>query len=148
MDSGGFGDEQSTRSACPLSIILKGKISMDVLLVRPIPRHRTEDDAMFEVHTTNADRLKEFRCRRHVEVNRCKETVGVRRLKMFDRDFPMGCPFNLLFVAGRAAVFGFHSFAEEPIEDAQVRSQAWGTPPDYCQEGEKNRGQADKDQAP
>lgn len=70
VDNGAFGDEQSTRGARPLSIILMGKVSVNVVLVRPAPRHRTENDAMLEVHTTNADRLKEFRHYRHLEVDR------------------------------------------------------------------------------
>ena len=89
VDNGGFGDEQGTRGARTLSIILKGEVSMDVVLVRPTPRHRTENDAMFEVHTTNTDRLKEFRHYRHFDVDKC-EVLGVGELRVFGGDFPTG----------------------------------------------------------
>ena len=67
VDCGGFGDEQCTRGTSPLSVILDTKVTMDVVLVRAKPGHWTEDDAILEIHTTNADWLKEFRYGRHSE---------------------------------------------------------------------------------
>ena len=61
VNRGGFGDEQSTRGAGSLSIILESKVTMNVVFVCPEPRHRTENDTMLEVHTTDTDRSKEFR---------------------------------------------------------------------------------------
>ena len=64
VDSGSLGKEQGTRGASPLGVILNGKVPMNMVLVRPKPRQRTEGDTVLEVHTTDANRLKEFR-RRH-----------------------------------------------------------------------------------
>ena len=61
MNRGGFGDEQCARGASPLSIIFKGKIAVNMVLVSPKSRHWTENDPMLEVHATDTDRLKEFR---------------------------------------------------------------------------------------
>ena len=61
VDCGGFGDEQGTRGAGPLGVILKGESPMDVIFVCPEPCHWTENDTVLEVHATNTDRLKEFR---------------------------------------------------------------------------------------
>lgn len=68
VDGGSLCDEQSTRDASPLGIILKGKVSMNVILIRPKPCHRTENDTMLEVHATDTNRLKESR-RRHFETS-------------------------------------------------------------------------------
>lgn len=67
VDWGGFGYEQCTRGTGPLSVILKSKVTVDVFFISPNPCHWTENDSMLEVHTTDADRLKEFR-HRHSEV--------------------------------------------------------------------------------
>ena len=75
VDSGSLGEEQSAGGASSLSIILNGKVPMNVVLVRPKPRQRTEGDTMLEVHTTDANRLKEFR-RRHAKNIRCRG-VGI-----------------------------------------------------------------------
>ena len=77
VDGGGLGDEQSPRNAGPLGIILKGKVSVDVILVCPEPCQRAENDTMFEVHTTDAGRLEELRHHGHLESSRCREVEGV-----------------------------------------------------------------------
>ena len=77
VDSGGLGDEQSARSASPLGIILKGKVSMNVILVCPKSCHRTKNDTMFEVHTTDAGRFEELRRDRHLKSSRCRKVEGV-----------------------------------------------------------------------
>ena len=61
VDGGSLGEEQSTRGTGSLSIILESKVPMNVVLVSPNPRQRTEGDTMLEVHTTDTDRLKKFR---------------------------------------------------------------------------------------
>ena len=77
VDGGGLGDEQSPRNAGPLGVILKGKVSVDVILVCPESCQRAENDTMFEVHTTDAGRLEELRHDRHLESGRCREVEGV-----------------------------------------------------------------------
>ena len=64
-----------------MSVVFEAKVAVNVLLVRPKPRHRTENYTMLKVHTTNADRLEEFRHCGHLESSRCKRAVGGRRLK-------------------------------------------------------------------
>jgi len=77
VDSGSLGDEQSARSASPLGIILKGEVSVDVILVCPKSCQWAENDTMPEVHTTDAGRLEELRRHRHFESSRCREVEGV-----------------------------------------------------------------------
>ena len=93
MDSGSLGKEQSARGASPLGIILKGKVPMNVVLVRPQPRQRAEGNTMLEVHTTDTNRLKEFR-RRHSRNIRCKWGFGV-----FGEDGPC-TSFQTIYVLG------------------------------------------------
>ena len=81
VNHGGFGDEQSTRSASPLNVVFETKVAMDVLFVGPKPRHRTENNTILKVHTTNADRLEEFRHCGHFEDSRCKRVVSEKSLK-------------------------------------------------------------------
>ena len=76
VDGGSLGDEQSTRDASPLGIILEGKVSMDVFFVRPEPCHRAENDTMLEIHTADTNRLEELR-RRHFDGSWCRRVEGV-----------------------------------------------------------------------
>ena len=76
----GFGDEQSTRSTSPLSVVFETKVAVGVLLVRPKPRHGTENSTMLKLHTANADRLEKFRDG-HRESSRCEKVVGGKGLK-------------------------------------------------------------------
>ena len=77
VNRGGFGDEQCTGGAGSLSIIFKSKVTMDVVLICPKPCHWAENDSMLEVHTTDTNRLKEFR-QGHLESGGCRRSVGVR----------------------------------------------------------------------
>ena len=61
MDCGSFGHEQSPRGAGPLGVILESEVAMNVVLVRPVPSQRAQDDAMAEVHAADANRLEKFR---------------------------------------------------------------------------------------
>ena len=75
VDGGSLGHEQSAGGTGPLGVILKAKVSMDVVLVRPEPGEGTEDDTMLEVHATDADGLEELRgCRHGI---RCKKAGSV-----------------------------------------------------------------------
>ena len=105
VDDGSFGDEQSTRSAGALVIILEAKISVGVFLVRPEPRHRTENDTMLEVHTTDTDGLEELRCHRHLKISRCEEVVDTGKLK----ESKMGHLLDFLYTGSCAMIFDFHS---------------------------------------
>ena len=76
MNRGSLGDEQSTGSAGPLGIILEGKVPVNVDLIRPKPCQRAEDDTVLEIHTADANRLKELR-RRHFRSSRCRGVESI-----------------------------------------------------------------------
>lgn len=61
VDRSSLCHEQSTRGTGPLGIILQGKVPVNVGLVCSKPGQWTEDNTMLEVHTTDPNRLEEFR---------------------------------------------------------------------------------------
>jgi len=53
-----FGDEQCTRGAGPLSIILESKVTMNMALVCAKPCHWTQDYTMLEVHAATGAEMR------------------------------------------------------------------------------------------
>jgi hypothetical protein len=103
VNNGAFGDEQSTRGAGPLSVKLKAKVTMNMILVRPNPRHRTENDPVLEVHATDTNRLEEFG-HGHFESSRCKKAVDVILcLEELGWENSVDLPMALLYPESRAA---------------------------------------------
>ena len=90
----GFGDEQCTGGTSPLGIVLDGKVTVDVVLVGPEPGHWTEDDTVLEVHTTDTDRLKEFRHGRH------SDNGGCRSVRLKEIGEISWAPFSTLYMFG------------------------------------------------
>ena len=139
MNSGSLGDEQSTGGAGPLSIILKGKISMNVIFVGPQSCHRTEDDAMVQVHTANTDRLEKLRRCRHFESNSRMDGVDVVKSEVFGGDSPMDYLPDSLYTVNCTADLGFHSFVEE-FRDARVDQRRADPSANLLPEKEKSHG--------
>ena len=117
VDNGAFGDEQSTRGTGPLSIILKGKVTMNVALVRPKPRHRTENDPILEVHATDTNRLEEFR-HGHFESSRYKDVVDVRSLGELGWGVSMGLLLTFLYAERRKAVSIYYTLHNVDYREA------------------------------
>jgi len=114
VDSGSLGDKQSARGASPLSIILKGKVSMNVILVRPKPRHRTENDTMLEVHTTDTDRLKEL------GHGHCENSARGKLWVFGEEDCPR--PSSGHFIRRESySGFDLHSFTVEPEAPRSIK---------------------------